>query len=219
MPKVMDRRVGATTALDMPGEDELADVPVPRPRGRPPGRPLADSQGGGAKDRDSGSPSDLDAYGLEPEREVDVEAPRLEEDILADFEVMARVVYLGNNPNMSVPMTGDLQQWEDEEGGIHFRAVPRIDAMLTYTFNRFGSNRRPIKERMTKGGKMFAICRHIGHLAQFQRIRDADGAPLFTVRAVPEVTKKIEEYLARVKEVAGRNQDNGRPVLRAMGLL
>lgn len=218
---------GARTALVAPdpGESGVAVDQPPTERVEGPARPTAVRPRGGA-DRAEAVPSaparlrsETDqSFNLDEESEEVVRGPKPEVDIFAGFQVVARVVYLGQHPHMQVYLNGAVEEVEDESGQKRFRAVSNRDFGMTYNFNRLDSKGRPIRQRMTKDGKMFHLCMHIGHLVQFEAMRDADGQPLFEIRATPEVREQIEAYLARLRELRGRDTERGLPVLKQMGL-
>lgn len=138
---------------------------------------------------------------------------------LDSLEVEAKVVYLGGNTHKSVYFPGQVDQNEDEDGRPVYTPKFNHETGTAYDFSRVDTKGRLIRDRLTKDGRIFSICRHIGHLARFMEAVDEDGAPVFELRsASPAVRLKIERYLRLVAQNETRQVDRGRPVLAAMGL-
>jgi hypothetical protein len=136
--------------------------------------------------------------------------------IPGDLSIEARVVYLGGNRVKTVYFPGTVTEVERDEGtkGWH----PSEEGATSYDFSRVDSKGRTIKERMTKDGRPFSICRNIAHCVKFLREQDEEGSAQFEIRAVPEVRLKIERYARLLREQEAKAQDRGAPVLAAMGL-
>lgn len=162
-----------------------------------------------------------DAVDLEEAEEVLVQ-PREEAMSLESLSIEARIVYLGQVPHKSVYYGGTADPVPDPADPEGKRVLwrPSPEGATGYDFSRLDVHGRPILERLTKRDRRpWALCRHVGHCLRFLQERTEDGAPEFQVRAGPEVKAKIERYARMVMEAELRNQDHGRPVLAAMGLL
>jgi hypothetical protein len=154
---------------------------------------------------------DLDAL------EMVVRAPEEVEADPKQFQVEARVVYLGGDKKKSVYIQGSVTLEETETEGETIW-VPTSDGATTYDFSKTDSNGRLVRERLTKDGRPFSLCRHIGHLVKFLSLRDGDGGQAFEVRAKPTDYPKIERYARLLLEKRQSMTETGPSLLASMGM-
>jgi len=168
------------------------------------------------KRKETPPPSELlENPALAEDFEESVERPR-PRAVPGSLHVEARVVYLGGHPKRTVYYPGTVDMVDDGEGNQVWH--PSDEGATSYDFPRVDSRGRIIREKLTKDGKPYSLCRHITHLVRFLEEVDGDGMPQFEVRALPEVRLKIERYAAWLRKVEDMDQDRGRPLLAAMGL-
>ena len=192
-------------------EDEFTEAPPP------PLRPGKRALVGPPAARGPRSSVD-EALGLDEESEEVIESEK-EQETLAGFHVECRVVYLDiNDPKHTRYFQGSTDEIEDEAQPDRKLYKAAAGGATTYVFERFDTRGRPNASRITRDGKVFAICRHIGHLALFDAIRDPRGRRVYEVRATRAVRMQIEKYLRRLRESKQRDPDRGAAVLKAMGL-
>lgn len=150
-----------------------------------------------------------------PNQEIAAQLPQTRFD--PEFHsIEARVVYLGGNPNKSVYYPGTVLLQEHPESGEPVW-MPNAEGGTDYDFRRYDARGRVIKARLTQDGKVWGLCRHIGHLVRFMGDVDEDG-PQFEVRAVPAVVQKIERFARLQLERQRRNTESGPTLLTQMGL-
>lgn len=149
--------------------------------------------------------------------EMVVRAPEEVEADPRQFQVEARVVYLGGDKKKSVYLQGSVTLEETEKEGETIW-VPSSDGATTYDFSRVDSHGRLVRERLTKDGRPFSLCRHIGHLVKFLSLRDGDGGTAFEVRATASDYPKIERYARLLLEKRQSITETGPALLASMGM-
>ena len=151
------------------------------------------------------------------EEEVSLTRPSLQASPVS-LAIEAKVVYMGGHPKKSVYYQGVTFEVQDDAGNNI--CVPAEDPATgtSYDFSRIDSRGRTIRERLTADGKVFSVCRHIGHLARFMAERDEDGASIFEIRCKAKDQSRIERFARQQLEARRRNTETGEPVLAAMGL-
>jgi hypothetical protein len=163
---------------------------------------------------------------VDPGAEVALEEllpSRREAWALEDLVAEATIVYLGNNPNHTAVLQGTTRYvGGDSDADAIEVPADDVEGLTTYTFNRFDSRQRLVRERIMPDGdykgRVHTKCRHLGHIVWFREARDADGGMLYKVLATRQAGKRVEAYARMQLESQLQSADSGRPVLQAMGL-
>lgn len=163
---------------------------------------------------------------------------------MGSLHIDCLVAYLGQNPTRAVYLPGTVVEeyeqdppaglspeqavaWRSNNDHRKFRPAGQDSRTgTTYTFDRFDTRGRPIKERMTPDGHVWSRCQHIGHVIWFIDHRDKEKNREFRVQLKPEDHIRIERYRGMVAqastraaaEAAANGVEQGPTVLRAMGL-